>query len=732
MTKREFPVLGMMCAGCASNVQHTVSGMPGVKDAAVNLATAQVVVEYDESRITPEEMNKALQKVGYEMLIEEKQEALAIQEERMKQIYRTMKRQVIVAWICSVLLMFVMHMGMDSSGYAANTWIQMGLAAIVLVYSGREFFVNAVKRLRGGGTGMDTLVALSTSVAFLYSLYNTLVPGADPVVYYEASAMIIAFVLTGRLLEHRAKGATGSSIRKLMGLQPETATIFQDGEEREVKITFLRAGLKVAVHPGERIPVDGEIESGESYVDESMITGEPIAVHKASGDTVLAGTINQKGFFRMRVTKAGGETLLSQIIRRVQEAQGAKAPVERIVDRIVTWFVPIIVAISLLTFIAWLVFAGTDQMALAIQAAVSVLVIACPCALGLATPTALMVGIGKGASNQILVKDAVALELLRKVDTVLLDKTGTLTEGKPRVTDWQELSPVTASLKGAFLEIERRSEHPLATALVDYFQREEVEPREIDTFVVYPGEGVSAEFEGKTIWVGNLLLLNRMKGAYFPEMEQESKKLQEKGKGVMFFGRENEVLGLAAVADEVKPTSVEAVRALQEKGMKVVMLTGDARRTAGVVAESLGLREYSAEMLPSDKENYVQKLQEQGRIVAMVGDGINDSQALARADVSIAMGRGTDIAMDVAQVTLITNDLNLLLKAFRLSQQTVRLIYRNLFWAFIYNVIAIPLAAGVFYPVWGILLNPMIASAAMAFSSISVVASSLLLNRRPL
>lgn len=732
MTKREFPVLGMMCAGCASNVQHTVSDLPGVAEASVNLATAQVVIEYDETRIAPEAMRAALEKVGYDMLIEEKQEALAIQEEGLKKQYRTLKRQVVVAWICSVLLMLVMHEHTTPLGHGVGVWVQMGLAAFVLLYSGRDFFIHAAKRLRGGSTSMDTLVALSTSVAFLYSLYNTLFPGADPVVYYEASAMILAFVLTGRLLEHRAKGATTSSIRKLMGLQPETATLSVDGEEREVKIGFLRVGLKVAVHPGERIPVDGEIESGESYVDESMITGEPLAVRKTVGDTVLAGTINQKGFFRMRVTKAGGETLLSQIIRRVQEAQGAKAPVERIVDRIVSWFVPVIVALSLLTFAAWLFFAGTDSLSMAIQAAVSVLVIACPCALGLATPTALMVGIGKGASHQILVKDAVALELLRKVDTVLLDKTGTLTEGKPRVTDWQEFSPVSASLKGALLEIERKSEHPLAAAWVEYLQDNGVEPEAVASFTAHPGEGVSADFEGQRIWIGNRTLAERMHGAFSPEWERESESLQEKGKGVMFFGLGNHVMGQVAVADAVKTTSVEAVRALQEKGMRVVMLTGDAERTASAVAEVLKLKEYSAGLLPSDKEHYVQKLQKEGSVVAMVGDGINDSQALARADVSVAMGRGTDIAMDVAQVTLITNDLNLLRKAFRLSRQTVRLIYRNLFWAFIYNVIAIPLAAGVFYPVWGIMLNPMIASAAMAFSSVSVVASSLLLNKRPL
>ncbi len=732
MVKREFPVLGMMCAGCASNVQRILSGITGVSEASVNLATARVTIIYDETRVNPPQLRTVLEKGGYEMLIEEKQEALNLQEERMKQTYQTMKRQVVVAWICSALMMGFMHIELFPGGDGLNHFFQMILAALVLGYSGRDFFRGAVQRLRTGGTSMDTLVALSTSVAFLYSFYNTLFSEAPAEVYYEACAMIIAFVMTGRLLEYRAKGATTSSIRKLQGLQPETATILQDGQEHEVNIAFLRAGLEVAVHPGERIPVDGEIEHGSSYVDESMITGEPLAIHKTTGDTVWAGTINQKGFFRMRVTRAGTETFLSRIIRKVQEAQGAKAPVERIVDRIVSWFVPVVVGISLATFAGWLLFGGEDALSLAIQTAVSVLVIACPCALGLATPTALMVGIGKGASNQILVKDAVALELLRKVDTVLLDKTGTLTEGKPGVTDWIEFSPVSIQVKGAFLDMERKSEHPLASALVDYLRDQDLETGYTEDFESCPGEGITARWQGNYLWIGNQVLMERMQGTLSSESEKKSWELQSEGKGVMFFGMGPTVLGLAAVADAVKATSVKAVQELQKNGMKVVMLSGDAGRTTSAVARLLGLREYHAGMLPSDKENYVQNLQEEGRIVAMVGDGINDSQALARADVSVAMGHGTDIAMDVAQVTLISSDLNLLLKAFRLSRQTVRLIYRNLFWAFIYNVIAIPLAAGVFYPGWGVLLNPIVASAAMAFSSISVVASSLLLDKRPL
>lgn len=735
MKKEDFPVVGMMCAGCASTVQRCIAALPGVQHSAVNLATEQVAVEYDESLLTPAEMSQALHKVGYEMLIEEKQEALTIQEERMKLLYRKMKRQVIVSWAGAVLLMLVMYLCTAPHQQQASHWAQMFLALITLIYGGRDFYLGAIKRLRTGSTNMDTLVALSTSVAFLYSLYHTLFPMAGSMVYYEASAMIIAFVLTGRFLEHRAKGATTSSIRKLMGLQPETASLIVDGKEKEVKIGFLRAGLYVAVHPGERIPVDGEITEGDSYVDESMITGEPMAVHKKKGDTVLTGTINQKGYFRMCVTKAGSETFLARIIRRVQDAQGGKAPVERIVDRIVSWFVPVILAISLLTFAGWILLAGTGQIDLAVQAAVSVLVIACPCALGLATPTALMVGIGKGAAHQILVKDAVALELMRKVDTVVLDKTGTLTEGKPEMQEWVECPPFPTEIHilNGLVGLEQRSEHPLASAFVDFMTRDgEIVAGEVDAFTIHPGEGVSALFEGEDIWAGNEALMHRKGASATDEIQQMVVRYQANGDSVIYCGWRDRLSFLAIFRDELKSSSYKAVKDLQQSGKQVIMLTGDAEKTAQIVADKLGISTYCAGMLPDDKEQYIQQLQAQGRTVAMVGDGINDSQALARADVSVAMGRGTDVAMDVAQVTLITNDLRLLQKAFRLSEQTVSLIHRNLFWAFIYNVIAIPLAMGVFYPVWGILLNPMVASAAMAFSSVSVVVSSLLLNRRGL
>jgi len=608
----------------------------------------------------------------------------------------------------------------------------------VLFYSGHAFYVNAWKQAKHFTSNMDTLVALSTSIAFLFSLFNTLYPrfwyeqGLEPHVYYEAATVIIAFVLVGKLMEEKAKGKTSMAIRKLMGLQPKTARILRDGKEEDILISELKKGDKVSVRPGERVPVDGLIVEGDTFIDESMISGEPIPVEKKLNDKVLAGTINQNGAFVMSAEKVGRETVLAQIIRMVQEAQGSKAPVQRIVDKVTAVFVPTVLAIAILTFIVWMIVGGVDDFSYAMLSAVSVLVIACPCALGLATPTALMVGIGKGAEAHILIKDAVALEQMRKVDTVVLDKTGTVTEGRPTVTGWLHDAGWVNEHKGILYAAELKSEHPLALAIVEELKKDGNKPAIIDSFESRTGRGIVVTRGGKTYWAGSHRLLNDFGAKVSDLLKSMVEEYERSGKSLVYFGEESTLLAVIVISDKVKPTSIQAVKQMQAEGKYVVLLTGDGHLTAQNVAGEINANRFIAEALPDDKENVIKELQREGRVVAMVGDGINDSQALARADVSIAMGKGTDIAMDVAMVTLMTSDLLLLPKAFKLSRKTVRLIHQNLFWAFIYNLIGIPIAAGILFPMYGILLNPMIASAAMACSSVSVVLNSLSLNWRKL
>lgn len=729
-----YPVLNMHCAGCANNVEKTVNALPGVEKGAVNLAANTLSIEFDRLVLSPETLQKAVHDAGYDLIIEE-ENAAELQEEEQRKAYRKLKKKVIWAWIFVVPMMTLSMLFMHMPHVHV---IMLVLALPVMLFFGNSFYINAWKQLKLGRSNMDTLVALSTSIAFLFSVFNTFFPefwisrGLEPHVYYEAATMIIAFVLIGKLLEEKAKGNTSSAIRKLMGLQPKTARIIKDGTEETVLISQLQVDDLVSVRPGEQIPVDGTVHEGTSFVDESMITGEPIAVEKSVGAQVLAGTINQKGAFVLRAAKVGKETVLANIIRMVQEAQGSKAPVQRIVDRVTGIFVPVVLALSILTFVIWMSVGGMGYFSHALLSAVSVLVIACPCALGLATPTALMVGIGKGASNHILIKDAVALEQMRKVNTVVLDKTGTLTEGHPSVSDWLWERGEDKLFKEILLAAELKSEHPLADAIVNELQSQGIASATLSSFESITGKGIQVNYQETTYWAGSQKLLNDYEASASAYLQGMIEQFQNEGKSIVYFGRENRLLSVIAITDKVKPTSIEALRVLREMGIRVCMLTGDGEATAAVVAEKLGIGNYKAEALPSDKEEFVKQLQSEGRVVAMVGDGINDSQALARADVSIAMGKGTDIAMDVAMVTLITSDLMLLPKAFKLSKQTVQLIHQNLFWAFIYNLIGIPIAAGVLYAMGGMLLNPMIASAAMACSSVSVVMNSLSLNWKKL
>lgn len=767
--RQTFPVLEMSCAACAVSVESVLKHTPGVGDAGVNYANQTAWVQFNPKVVTPATLQSAVRAAGYDLIVETVNtgvDARQVQEEAQQKRVQSIKQRTIWALILSlpvvIIGMFFMN-GSDGSTAYGN-YLMMALSAPVVFGLGRSFFVTAWKQARHGKANMDTLVALSTGIAFLFSAFNTVYPefwhrrGLHPHVYFEAASVVVAFILLGKLLEERAKSNTSSAIKKLMGLQPKTVRLIDGDTEREVSIASVLVGNLLSVRPGEKIPVDGRVESGQSYVDESMISGEPVPVEKQASASVFAGTINQKGSFRFRAEKVGADTLLAQIIRMVQEAQGSKAPVQQVVDRIAGVFVPVVLAIALLTFVVWMVFGhslapNSDPLTTALLTSVTVLVIACPCALGLATPTAIMVGIGKGAENSILIKDAESLEIGHTVNAVILDKTGTITEGKPSVTDlhWFVPDSEQAGQQSILYALERQSEHPLADAVTSYLGQSETII--LSAFESITGRGVRADYHGNTYFAGNQSLLTENQIELPHNLAQQARDLQNQAKTVIFFAhrgfdrrgfdrrgfdrrgfarrldeKNGEVLAILAISDQVKATSKQAIATLQNRGIEVYMLTGDTEQTAAAVAKQVGIQHYKAAMMPTDKARFVQALQAAGKVVAMVGDGINDSQALAQADVSIAMGRGSDIAMDVARITLITSDLNSIPKALQLSKQTVRVVRQNLFWAFIYNLIGIPIAAGVLYPAFGFLLNPMIAGAAMALSSVSVVSNSLRLK----
>tara|TARA_R110002049_G_scaffold6484_2_gene40714 strand:+ start:17045 stop:19306 length:2262 start_codon:yes stop_codon:yes gene_type:complete len=731
--KKSFPVTGMTCASCASSVESILSHTDGVNSASVNFASSSVLVDYDDT-VTEEKLQNALREVGYDIIIDAENPS-EVQQELQQKHYQDIKNRTI--W-SAILTLPIFVLGMFYMQWEPGKWVSLVLTFPILFWFGRSFFINAYKQAKHGKANMDTLVALSTGIAFLFSVFNTffsefwLSRGIEPHVYYEAATVIITFISLGKLLEEKAKSNTSSAIKKLMGLQPKTLKIIENGEEKEIPISSVQVGQTILVRPGEKIPVDGEVSKGSSYVDESMITGEPVPVEKIKNEKVFAGTVNQKGSFQFNAEKVGGETLLSQIIKMVQEAQGSKAPVQKLVDRIAGIFVPVVLGISIVTFIVWMSVGGENAFSQALLTSVAVLVIACPCALGLATPTAIMVGIGKGAENNILIKDAESLELGYKVNAVILDKTGTITEGKPLVTDilWKENLENRNEYKQILLAIEAQSEHPLAEAVVNQLKDENIEQAEIAFFESITGKGVKAQTEnGSKYFVGNHKLMLEKNIQIDTSLMQTAESLEEQAKTVIFFGNGKQVLAILAIADKIKETSNKAIATLQERGIEVYMLTGDNNKTASAVAKQVGITNYQGEVMPSEKAAFVEKLQAEGKIVAMVGDGINDSHALAQANVSIAMGKGSDIAMDVAKMTLITSDLQSIPKALELSKRTVLGIRQNLFWAFIYNIIGIPIAAGVLYPVNGFLLDPMIAGAAMAFSSVSVVANSLRLKR---
>jgi len=731
---KSYKIAGMTCAACAVSVESYVKPLDGVHNVTVNYPNQSAVIDFDETIISIETIKSKLKEIGYDLLLGEDDETRKELEDLATKRLETLRNKLIFSAIFTVPVFVMAMFFMGKIPY--ENWIMLALSIPVLFWSGAEFYKIAWKKLKHFSANMDTLVALSTGTAFLFSLINTINPtlfATDDMyhahVYYESAVVIITLILLGRYLEEKAKSKTSSSIKSLMGLTPKKVTVIRNGEEEVISIADILKGELVILKPGDKIPVDGKVKKGESYVDESMISGEPIPVLKTKGDEVFAGTINQKGSLRILATKIGKETLLSQIIQLVEKAQSSKPKIQNLVDKIAGIFVPIVIVLAIITFSIWYFVGPEPKLIHSLISFITVLIIACPCALGLATPTALMVGIGKGAQQGILIKDAQALETAYKIDALILDKTGTITEGKPKVTDcvWteKEINNLYASV---FLSIEKQSEHPLAGAIVDCLSKDFNE-HVLESFESITGKGTEAYYDGIKYLIGNKALMLENLIDIPDHIQKEAERLKFEAKSVVFLSVKNRVEAIFAISDEIKKGVKEVIFSLRDIGIDVYMLTGDNEKTARVIADQVGIKNVQANVLPEDKGNFVKLLQQNGKVVAMAGDGINDSHALAQADVGIAMGSGTDIAMDSAGITLMHSDLQQIANAIYLSQATMKTIRQNLFWAFVYNLIAIPIAAGALYPNFGFLLSPMIAGAAMSMSSVSVLANSLRLTQ---
>lgn len=726
--KARFPVTGMSCAACAVSVESMLKETSGVYAAGVNYAGQEVSVEYNPEMTGPAEFQKTLRSIGYDIILVPGKEK-ELQEEYQRNHYRRLKQNTLGAAIFS-LPVFVISMFIHIH-FPAKEWVLALLTLPVIAVFGKSFFITAFKQISHRKTNMDTLVAMSTGFAFLFSLFNVIFPqvlesrGLEARTYFESAAVIITFILLGRTLEERAKNKTSGALKKLIGLQPKNVTRLKGGIEEVCGIEQVVPGDIILIRPGERIPVDGLVTEGFSSIDESSVTGEAVPVEKTVGNQVFAGTINQQGILQLKALKVGSDTLLGQIISRVEEAQASKAPVQQTADKVAGIFVPSVLIVSLLTFFTWLLAGGFSHLPQAFLTMISVLIIACPCALGLATPTAIMTGMGKGAEAGILFRDAKSLEIMRNVEVVILDKTGTITQGRPEVTGY------TGDNSKEMLEVlkalEKKSDHPLAQAVVRYLESTANKSFNITRFENFPGRGIFARVDDADYVIGSSRLMEDH-GCTVGEYRKGWTAWEQEGKTVIFFGRNTKIISMMALSDPVRENSASAVSELEKSGKEVWMLTGDREATAAHIAGKVGINHYRAGMLPVEKADFVKNLQEEGKIIAMVGDGINDSAALAVADVGIAMNKGSDIAIESAGVTLVHNDPIQLQQAFRLSAKTVQTIHQNLFWAFFYNVITIPLAAGVLYPFTGFLLSPMIAGAAMALSSVSVVTNSLRLR----
>jgi Cu+-exporting ATPase len=741
--KSIFPVGGMTCASCVARVEEALSSVPGVVSANVNLASEKATVEYLEGTAVGD-MRSAVKDAGYELGAE----ALAMEDvtTAAQREIRVLRNRFIVA---VVLAAIIMALGFGPS-FIGRPYLLWALATPVQFWAGLRFYRGAWGALKHRTSDMNTLIAVGTSVAYVYSVIAVIAPGLfttgilAPNLYFDTSAAIIALILLGRFLEARARGQTSEAIKKLISMQPKTALVVREGEQREIPIEEVQVGDLILVRPGERVPVDGMVQAGYSSIDESMITGESMPVEKKAGDGVIGATINKTGSLEIKASKVGKDTTLAHIIRLVEEAQGSKAPIQRLADVIASYFVPAVIGAALVTFAIWYFVGPPPALTFALLNLVAVLVIACPCALGLATPTAIMVGTGKGAEHGVLIRNGEALERAHRIDTVLLDKTGTLTRGEPEVTD---VIAAPASSPDEVLRLaasaEHSSEHPLGEAVVKAAMEKKLELSPASDFNAIPGQGIEAQVESRELFLGNLKLMEE-RGLSLNGLEKKAGELLQEGKTVMFLGRDRQVEGIIALADTLKPGAKEAVQTLRRMGIEPAVVTGDNRRTAEAIAREAGIGRVLAEVLPEHKAGEVRKLQEEGKVVAMVGDGINDAPALAQADIGIAIGTGTDVAIETGDITLISGDLMGVVTAISLSRRTMRTIRQNLFWAFAYNTALIPIAAGVLYVAFGetgvpsglhfILgqygfLNPILAAAAMAASSITVVSNSLRLRR---
>ena len=733
---------GMSCASCASTVEKVIQAVPGVIECHVNFGVEQATVDYDPQQTGLETIQSAVAKAGYQASalqeVGEEDEEKSFRQAEL----RDLKRKIWVGGIISILLMLGMIpeiFGLDwplISVGLGNPWVQLILTTPVMFWCGRSFFIGGWKAFKRHTATMDTLIALGTGVAYLYSLFVTLFPvfftteGLMPHVYFEIAATVTTLILLGRLFETIANGETSEAIRKLIGLGAKTARVIRNNQEFDIAIAEVILGDIVLVLPGEKIPVDGEIVEGSSTIDEAMVTGESVAVKKQPGDEVIGATINQTGSFKFRATRVGKDTVLAQIVRMVQQAQGSKAPIQKLADQVTAWFVPGVIAIAILTFIIW--FNVMGNITLAMITTVGVLIIACPCALGLATPTSIMVGTGKGAENGILIKGADSLELAHQIKTIVLDKTGTLTQGKPTVTDFVTVNGVADNnelhLLGLAASLEKNSEHPLAEAVVRYAQSQQVNFADVQEFKAIAGSGVEGIVAGKRVQIGTLRWLEEL-GISTQKLQDYQQSWENTKKTVVWIAIEGQIQAIMGIADALKPTSVATINALKKMGLEVVMLTGDNQATADAIALEVGINLVLAQVRPEQKAAKIQALQAEGKIVAMVGDGINDAPALAQADVGIAIGTGTDVAIAASDITLISGDLQGIVTAIQLSHATMQNIRQNLFFAYIYNVAGIPIAAGVLFPIFGWLLSPIIAGGAMACSSISVVTNALRLRK---
>ncbi len=735
----------MSCASCANSIEDAIRSVAGVSECSVNFGVEQASVTYDPQKTNLNAIQDAVDAAGYSAQPIQEQDLMTGDNDAERQTRqaesRDLQRKVWTGGIISTILVLGSIPAMTGIQvpfipmWLHNFWLQAALTAPVQFWCGKSFYVNSWKALKRHASTMDTLIALGTSAAYFYSLFVTLFPGfliaqgLKPSVYYETAAVVITLILLGRLFENRARGQTSEAIRKLMGLQARTARIIRNGQELEVPIAEVQLGDVILVRPGEKIPVDGEVVEGSSTVDEAMVTGESVAVKKQPGDEVIGATINKTGSFKFQATRVGKETFLAQIVKLVQQAQGSKAPIQKLADQVTGWFVPVVIAIAILTFILWYNFMG--NVTLALTTTVGVLIIACPCALGLATPTSILVGTGKGAENGILIKGADSLELAHKLQTIVLDKTGTLTQGKPTVTDFATVNGTANSNEIKLLQlaasVERNSEHPLAEAVVQYAQSQQAELSDTREFEALAGSGVQGYVLDKLVQIGTQRWLTEL-GIETQALAAQRDKLEYLGKTVIWIAVAGKVQGIMGISDALKSSSAATVRTLQKLGLEVVMLTGDNRPTAEVIAREVGITRVLAEVRPDQKASTISALQAEGKIVAMVGDGINDAPALAQADVGIAIGTGTDVAIAASDITLISGDLQGIVTAIQLSRATMRNIRQNLFFAFIYNVAGIPIAAGILFPFFGWLLSPIIAGAAMAFSSVSVVTNALRLR----